>query len=368
MPHELWAPPFVGPIPPLSSLWHTRDTMKHILPWCLAPTVLGSCAPATATSVSKPARVESTFSPPEARDKPAVPPARSVTPSSQASIGQPIPCAFERVLEGDFRAIAVEAPPYVAALSTERVYLHNARGWHNERLPGDIAQVQVFLGRDFRPRMLGTRALNGNLDNAYLRWTEGGIRAARDELGRLARSTKGAFIAVLGIEDPEMVCVADDVCILKRLSGWATLPAPNDLTHVAISEGVGYALAGQRFLQAEARGWVEAGPQGTWEGATALSVGKQQAVVLDAKGYVHTLSEGAEQWQSEPSPIIGASAIWAEPSEAVWIGGKTLAQRAHGAWRHADAVGGPIHAISGRGGCDVWLATAQGLLRGAPSE
>jgi hypothetical protein len=293
-------------------------------------------------------------------------------PHIAGSEQKPALCTFERVLEGDFQAVALEASPHVAALSDSRVFWHREQGFRSEPLPTELvsstARLDVFFGRDLRPRIVGTLGATDSTRNTYLRWTDRGIRSGREELGRLARATSGPLIAVLGLEDPEIVCSPGEVCIVKRLSGWTTLQAPKNITGVAISGGHAYAIAGSRLLRAEGARFGELGPGASFREPTSFVVRSGTAYVLDGPaGLLHTLAQPHETWAVSSTPVVSAQSMWVGDDRTVWVGGQGLSQLDGGEWRAAAGVQGLVREVTGRSGCDVWVATDQGLYSGKSS-
>jgi hypothetical protein len=274
---------------------------------------------------------------------------------------------FHREVEGPITAIALEKPPHVAALGRDAAWIHDAHGWRPEALPaaarpGPSVELAVFYGRDFRARVVGTRSREGEAESVYLRWLPGGFRAASSEIGRLG-APRGALHAVLGTEDPEIVCRPGDTCIVKRASGWTTIAAPADLRRVVLGGGVGWALAGPQLLRLGGEGWEAAGPRGTWEAGDALFATREAAWVIEtARALVHAF-DGA-RWRVTASPVERPRAIWGAGPNALWlVGDGGLAYFDGAAWRMAKEAPGPLAVVTGRGADDVWVGGARGLFR-----
>jgi hypothetical protein len=272
---------------------------------------------------------------------------------------------LRREIEAPVTAIALEEPPHAAALGAEAVWVHDARGWRAERLPPSARAAQgsaisLFYGRDNRVRVTGSRLVDGAPRGVYLRWLPSGFRLERAEIGRLAALT-GPLVAVLGTADPEIVCQPGDVCLVKRRSGWATIPAPADVSRVALGEGVGWAVAGRQLFRLGGA-WESAGPPGTWSQADALFATRDRAWVVEtAAARVHAFAGGA--WTVTPSPITGPRALWGARADALWLAGDGgLAFFDGASWRRAtDAP--PLLAVLGRSERDVWAGGPRGLYR-----
>jgi hypothetical protein len=254
--------------------------------------------------------------------------------------------------------MALEHPPHAAALSVDAAWIHDARGWHAERLPPSArGSLSVFYGRDDRIRVVGSRPGGA----VYLRWLPAGFRAAGAEIGKLA-DLKGNLVAVLGTADPEIVCRPGDICYVKRRSGWTTIAAPADIVRVTLGDGVGWAVAGKRLLRLGAR-WEEAGPEGAWKSADGLFATRERAFVVDsAEGRIHTLEGGS--WRVIPSPIDRPRALWGAREDALWLAGDGgLAFFDGRAWRRVEGAPAPLAAVSGRSADDVWIGGERGLFR-----
>src|SRR5262249_28018530 len=151
----------------------------------------------------------------------------------------------------------------------------------------------------------------------YLRLLDTGFKKEASEIGRLA-TLRGALIAVLGTDDPEILCRPGDTCLVKRVSGWAFLPAPNDIARVVLGQGVGWAIAGKQLLRLGASAWENAGPPGSWESADALFATRDAAwVVESAKGRIHAFAGDA--WRVSPSPVETPRALWGVRADSLWL-------------------------------------------------
>ena len=298
----------------------------------------------------------------------APPPSTGAPPLPLVAAPEPAPLVvtFRRELPAAVTALAVEQAPFAAAVTRDAVWMNEARGWHEEKLPTSArgATIAVFYGRDDRVRLVGRRAGDGAPPALYLRWKPGGFLAAPYELGKLATAT-GPLVSVLGKVDPEIVCRPGDTCLVKRRSGWSFVDPPADLQQVTLGGGVGWAVAGTQLLRLGDR-WEPVGPPGAWRVADALfATGDRAWVVETAAGRVHAF-DGA-RWQAVPSPVERPRALWGAHGDALWLAGEGGLGFFDGAgWRRVADAPAPLSVVAGRGADDVWVGGEHGLFRIEP--
>ena len=283
-----------------------------------------------------------------------------------------IAASVERELDAPVRRLAIDRPPHLAALSPRSVWIHDAKGWREEALPPALAsdttlELDVFYGRDYRVRLVGSRGAPGARVPVYLRWLPGGFKPAPEELGRLGARNSGALRALLGTADPEIVCRAGDECLVKRLSGWSRASAPPDLAALAIFAGVGFAIAGKQLLKLDGD-WSSAAPSGGWDHADALFVqGTNVWVVESGPSRLHHFAGAA--WQVEPSPLSHPRAVFSVAENGVataplWLASDAgLARLQSGVWSRVSELTRPIATLAGRVGDEVWAGGSEGLFR-----
>ncbi len=295
---------------------------------------------------------------------PAAAPSASTPTAAAASPSLGV--TFHREIDGATTALALEKPPHAAALGGDAVWIHDDRGWRAEPLPASLRRaapldLSVFYGRDYRVRLAGGKGAGAEAKGVYLRWLPGGFKAEHAEIGRLS-SLSGPLVSVLGTEDPEIVCRAGDICLVKGVTGWSTIAAPGDLQRVALGGGVGWAIAGRALLRL-GKGWESAGPAGSWDHADALFATRDRAWVIETQsGRLHAF-DGAG-WRVTPSPVAGPRALWGTGPDALWLAGEGgLAYFDGTMWRQAADAPGPLAAVAGRGADDVWIAGARGVFR-----
>jgi hypothetical protein len=328
-----------------------------------APPVARAAPPAAVTAPAAPTPA----APPAAVTLPSAPvPATPAPPAPVAPEPAPVAASFHREVEGAVTSIALEHPPFAAALGPDTVWMHEPRGWHGERLPagahaGPGVTRALFYGRDDRVRLVGTRRSGDAATGIYLRWLPRGWDRARAEIGKLA-ALDGVLVAVLGTADPEIVCQPTSVCLIKRRSGWTIFPAPADVVQVTLGEGTGWGVAGQKLLRLDGH-WAPAGPPGSWASADALFALRDRAWVVEtAAGRLHAF-DGA-RWTVTPAPIEGPRALWGARADALWLAGDGgLAFWDGAAWHRVPGAPAPLAAVLGRDADDVWIGGAAGLYR-----
>jgi hypothetical protein len=323
----------------------------------LAP---AACSAPLSVPVPPPAQSPSAPSSPSATPSPLPPP-----PPAAAAVATPDPAlhiaTFHRELEAAVTALAVERPPFATAVTRDSVWMHEAPGWHEEKLPPSAqgAAFAVFYGRDDRVRLVGSHGAAA--PGIYFRWKPGGFRDAPYELGKLAVMPR-PLVSVLGNDDPEIVCQPGEQCVVKRRTGWRFLEAPADIRWVTLGEGVGWAIAGQQLLRLGEH-WEPVGPPGEWQQADALFATRDRAWVVEtAAGRVYAFD--GTRWQTATSPVERPHAIWGARGDALWLVGDGGLGFSDGAtWRPVADAPKPLAAVAGRGAGEVWVGGEHGLFR-----
>jgi hypothetical protein len=227
----------------------------------------------------------------------------------------------ERVLEGPCRSLALDKPPYVAALGDDAVTVFDERGEHVEPLPpalrGPHLAIGVFFGRDYRIRIAGTAHTPQGDEVRYYRSLPSGLRSALGELGPLGKPGAPGLLAVLGTADPEVVCRTGISCLFKRVTGWTKAEVPAGLELVGLSRGGPWALAGKSLFRFETA-WLPL-PPGPWEHADDVLLGDEDACVVErSTSRLHHYDGSA--WHASSSPIEGPRSLWASDTE-LWLAG-----------------------------------------------
>lgn len=311
-----------------------------------------------------------------------------VTPSAALAEHEPLrakaavadfPFELERVFDTPIVALTVEREPHVAALSGNKAFIHTQRGWQEVPLPAHPhlaaprAARQLFYGRDFRPRLVVNVETELGAERSYFRWLPAGFRLALDELGPLARKARprghGAcatciddrLIAVLGNDDPEIICRPRDVCVVKRVTGWSTFAAPNDVSQAAIFSGKAYLVAGQALLAVEGdkgvRALAEQGPfgraRGLWVAESAFWIWDESATLyrFDGQGF-----------RSFSSPKGAPRALYGTSDTKLWLGAEHGLARFDGErFLPVDVLSGEVTSLGGRGEDELFIGSSSGL-------
>jgi hypothetical protein len=271
------------------------------------------------------------------------------------------------------RSLALARDPLIALLS-DTPWVHDQDGWSERPFPealrrrGDEGErLQIFFGRDYQPRVMGSRWRVGDEAEVaahqavYLRWQRGGWRPDPKELGPLGASSGGLF-GVLGIEDPEVVCRPLAVCVVKRTSGWLRIPATSQPVWMTWVNGEVFASSAGEVLRLGPRAWER--PQQPPPGP-AVSVWANGSVLKVAiiSGTVHHWAK--ESWLVDTSAPPGAEAVWGLGDGPLWLAGGSFA--CHGVptkWRCRNLeLGSPV-VLTGRSvQGPVFLGGSLGLWR-----
>jgi hypothetical protein len=289
------------------------------------------------------------------------------------------PFEVERVLDAGIVALSVERAPHVAALSANAAFVHTGKGWQEVPLPAhphlarEGAVRELFYGRDYRPRLVVNVETERGPDRSYFRLLPGGFRSALDELGPLARKPKplgqggcsdcfdNRLVAVLGNEDPEIICRPRDVCVVKRVTGWATLPAPEDVRHAAIFGGKAYLLAGKALLSVEGDKTLKVlSEEGPWSLARGLVLVDGAPWVLDTGAVLHRFD--GKSYRSFMSPVGPPRALFGESEGELWVGGQGGLARFDGErFVLIPSQPGDVTVLGGRGRDELWIGGSGGL-------
>lgn len=282
-------------------------------------------------------------------------------PALQIALRQELAVRVSSIALGDGSRIAVLA---------DSPYVGDARGLHALPLPGSFQpksgendEIGIFFGRDNEPRIMGTRRSSAGETPVYLRHTSAGWRDGRDELGQLGSAARGGLWGVLGSADPELVCRAGAVCIIKRTSGWTLAPAGPASRIVELREGSLWGLDVQGIATIDAHGWSLAVPAPTWSKPEAFWAVAGEAWVA-ADGELFHYLHGA--WTSARAPIAEPAAFWGSRPDSIWLVGKGGAAHFDGRiWRASSNVGS-LHAVAGRSDAELWFGGDTGLFRVQP--
>lgn len=348
--------------------------------WLVAAlTIIPCCAAAVSTAPSPAASsVQAPQSPSQHASQLPLPESSFSAAASASAVPAPplrpatwtAPCTIDRVLPQPIRSIALGQEPFVAVLSSEP-WLNDGARWKPLELPprlraqpGQWERVQIYLGRDDKPRIMGARGQDQSFEQVYLRWRGGRWQRDRSEIGRLAGAPQAGLYGVLGHDDPEVVCKAGDACIIKRRSGWTTFAVDQELAQVFWAHGQAYRLTGSGMQKLQGASWIElpwsfegkGQESGFWaepDGRMWVSVASQNAIYQYAGG----------SWSKASSPVQEPGAMWGSGAHDIWVVGKDGAGHFDGTqWSRVQGFDEELTAVLGRNARDVWLGGPAGLV------
>lgn len=267
-------------------------------------------------------------------------------------------------------SLATGKAGHVALLSNLRAKVYDGKTFRTiepdlTAAPG--LTLSIFFGRDNRPRLMGyAEDGRGGLEQRYLRERGGRWQKAADELGGLG--TAPGLYGVLGHDDPEVVCSPKRSCIVKRVTGWVSVPAHDAPLPIVLSGGTAWALAADRVLRLGETGWLELESPRAFERPVSLISAAPSASstrdlwLLDRSGASLARRIGGV-WSAAPAPVQNAKAMAGRSEKDFWIVGDGGAVHFDGAsFRCASDVPGPLRAVSLADGA-VWVGGDSGLFR-----
>jgi len=253
--------------------------------------------------------------------------------------------------------------------------LLDRHGWDEKPLPERYAvpkgsRVRIYFGRDNRPRLMGTSAVSDDgsgTEAIYLRLKRAGWRREPSEIGRLGGRPRAGLYGVLGHEDPEVVCKPGDACIVKRRTGWTTLPSGPGMPRVFMHGGHVWALHPTHVAELGSKGWTKLQPEPPWEDPTGLWGNGPGAVWVTVAHEDAIYRYESGQWARLPCPVRGPRGLWGRSASDVWVVGTDGAAHFDGtSWRKVAGPEGPLIVVQGGFAEDVWLGGPSGLWHGTP--
>ncbi len=277
------------------------------------------------------------------------------------------------MLEEPVDSLAFSKPPKLGVRSGLNVRVFDGKRWKQlptlpERLAGQT--FELFFGRDNEPRILGfSLAANpaetksdapSKTTSIHLRFKGGSWQPEPSELGRLA-SPRGALYGVLGWDDPEVVCRPGEICLIKRISGWKSVPAHAAPLPIVLTNGTVWALAARHLERLTDGGFERFEPSREWNGPTSVWVDPSGAPWVVDQTARRVFRSTASGWQVLDTPIARAREIWGRSASDVWLVGDDGAAHFDGtAFRCVAGVRGPLHRVAAFDGA-LWLAGAAGV-------
>ncbi|MEP7051761.1 MAG: hypothetical protein ABJB12_15465 [Pseudomonadota bacterium] len=307
--------------------------------------------PGLAPSAAERAAVPSARAP-----EPALPP---TAPDLQLEVAQVLSLPVSSIALGEGTRVAVLSdPPQVG----------DERGFHALPLPaslrakaGEVDDVRIYFGRDNEPRIMGTRRA-GNIERPiyWRHTTAAGWRDGREEIGQLGGPAAAGLWGVLGAVDPELVCRAGALCIIKRISGWKTAPAGAEPRQVVLQNGVLWGLSASGISSIDAHGWALAIPAPAWAEPRAFWATEGEAWV-STEHELFRFHEGA--WSAVPLPLPEPTSFWGLTATSVWLAGKGGVAHFDGQSFRTNVVPGQMRIIVGRANGEIWFGGSSGLFR-----
>jgi hypothetical protein len=279
---------------------------------------------------------------------------------------------FQRILEVPVRSIAVGKPPHVAVLA-DQTYWYDGNDWHSQPFPSphalsDRDRVEIFFGRDNRPRLMGSATTGDTTHAVYYRWKTAGWRKEPSEIGKLAGAPSGGLFGVLGDEDPEVVCKVSDICLIKRRTGWSTFASGQGMPRVMLFHGFVAALHPDHLSILEENGWRDLPGKAPFSNATGFW-GQRNALWVSEAQENSLFFWNGEKWAPGASPIDGPKALWGTAPNDVWLVGQGGAGHFDGStWHRVAGLDGPLEVVTGSAQGDVWIGGPSGLWRGKNQE
>jgi len=299
---------------------------------------------------------------------PAAPAQSTAATASAVPSVAPAPAevSLTQLLSVPVSAIALGEGTRIAVLA-DIPYVGDARGLRPLPLPAtlrpkasEVDQLGIFFGRDNEPRIMGSRKGPQGERAVYLRHLSSGWRDGREEIGKLAGPAAGGLWGVLGSADPELVCRANESCIIKRNSGWTTAPAGAVPRIVTLQGGVLWGLDASGISGIDAHGWKLAIPAPAWSEPRAFWATRGEAWV-STEQELFQYREG--KWLTVPSPVGLVASFWGDRSDSLWIVGSAGAAHFDGQSFHPVAIAGPLRVVRGRSENELWFGGQAGLFR-----
>jgi hypothetical protein len=267
-------------------------------------------------------------------------------------------------------AIALGEGTRIAVL-TDTPYVGDARGLRPLPLPAvlrpkaaEVDELGIFFGRDNEPRIMGSRQGEKGERAVYLRHLPTGWRDGREEIGQLGSAAAGGLWGVLGSADPELVCRAGAICIIKRNSGWTSVPAGSVKRLVTLQDGQLWGLEASGISSIDAHGWSLSIPSPAWTEPRAFWATRGEAWVSTAAELFH-YRDG--KWLTVPSPVGVATSFWGTRPDSLWVVGSAGAAHFDGQQFRTVAIAGPLRVVRGRTDAELWFGGEAGLFRAEPA-
>lgn len=274
--------------------------------------------------------------------------------------------SFQQVLAEKVHSIGF-GKKSVATLGNE-VFVDRGQGF--AKLPlisRPTAELSIYFGRDEQPRIMGWEATEAGRRAVYLRFRGGAWQSGASEIGKLGGPSPGALFGVLGYADPEVVCKESEGCIIKRLTGWTTMDAPELVAEVSLCDGQAWAHAKDRVWKLGAKAFEPFASAPTFGSADALWAHSERNVWIAEHGASALHHHDGERWSKLPSPVAGPRSLWAAGPAELWLAGDGgLARHDGKSWARVRGAPEQATLVTGRGDGAIWIATSTGVHRATP--
>ena len=277
-----------------------------------------------------------------------------------------------RVLDLPVASLALGRPAVAALVHQDGglvPWWTDAKGsWRAIPLPAALALsdatapgARIHFGRNDKPRILGTRTVEGANRPLYLRFRGSSWVADKEEVPELLAGSPAGLYGVLGHADPEVVCKVGASCLIKRLSGWKRMDAAATAPRVDLQGGRAFAVWPTEVAVLDGLRWQVLSAD--VDLVDARGVWGDQAETWISGGESTLWHHTAEGWDTQAAPVTGADQLWGSGPDDVWLAGTGgLAHYDGTRWARVADVEGPLSEVFGRHG-EVWAAGESGVWR-----
>ena len=271
--------------------------------------------------------------------------------------------ALSRVLEAPVHSLALGHPGRRAAFRAAASPAAG-KGWRKSpKPPANDATVKIYFGRDDQPRLMG---FDSAARGVYARFRKGAWERGAAEIGKLGTAPMTPLFGVLGYDDPEVVCARDQLCIIKRHTGWTMIPPPPGPLRVELCGKLAWAWDRAGVHRLHDSGWRALDVKPTFSRAEHLWAISDSDLWLAERdsGQLHHFDGKA--WRAEASPVPGPRALWATSSSNVWLAADGGIARYDGkSWRRVDGAAQAALVVTGRSAQEIWFAGDSGVWTGS---
>lgn len=254
-----------------------------------------------------------------------------------------------------------------AAALGEEPWLQEKGKWRKISFPERLRpesgahDARIFFGRDDKPRIMGARRRDGQVAQLYLRYRFEKWIEERNEVAKLLEAPPQPLFGILGHADPEVACKVGSLCIIKRRTGWKTMPPGPGAPRVELHEGVPWALYPDAIARLDGdQRWLTVGAPAPFHAPGGVyAAGRELWVSEPAAGKLH--HHDGQGWRSLSAPVSGPRGMWGTGPHDVWLAGDGgLVHFDGSSWKRVAGVEGPVAEVYGRGE-EIWAAGGAGV-------